>query len=428
MKEPAITHEELRLAVERGVITQEQLDALIAAPFGPLPEPVEAPEAFNAITIAYYIGAFVVLFGFGWFLVDRWQALGASGVLAVTLVYAGLFLGTAYYLRHYGFSFAAAIATLLAVGMTPLVTWSVLELTGVWPEQPIGRCDWDAPWMLDCRGKWMIIELTTILTSLVALRTVRYALLMKPIAVALLVLTFHITESLFGYTFQSTATGWGVILAASLMLLLGYAIDLRNDTDQDYAFWVYLPGLMAAFAGTQIVWTFDHSLRYALIAVAIAAMVVAVYLRRKTFLLFGAVWFIWYLGYLSFDVFRRVVALPIVLATTGLLVILGAVWVQRNYPRLVAKVSETSGGARRIPGHYNLLLGPALLALLMIPVAGPRDREIAAEQRHQQRVWATRAARERRTALARMMRDSIKRERDSMAAAPPRQTGRKGRD
>ncbi len=402
MRESAITHAALQRAMERGVISQAQLDALLSASRDPQPppppEPIEAPEAFNAITVAYYVGAFVVLFGFGWFLLDRWRALGPSGVLLVTLVYGGLFLGTAHYLRRHGFSFAAAVATLLAVGMTPLITWSLLTLIGVWPEAMRDRCDWDAPWLLECRGKWMIIELTTILSSLIALRTVRYAVLMKPIAISLLVLSVHLTESLFGHTFNSNTAGWAIIASASLIMVLGYAVDLRNDTDQDYAFWLYLPGLVAACIGMAMVWSFDQSLRHALVLVALVTMSIAVYMRRRTFLVFGAGWFIWYLGFLSFDVFRRVVALPIVLATTGLLVILGAVWVQRNYPRLVARVSATTGGKRMLPGGYAILVAPALLALLMLPLAAPRDRELAVQHRVQRRMWAARAARDRKLA------------------------------
>ena len=409
MNEPSVTHSELRRAMERGVITQEQLDALIAAPADAGTESPEAPEDFNAITIAYYVGAFVVLFGFGWFLVDRWRALGPGGVLAVTLCYALLFLGTAFLLRKNGFSLAAAIATLLAVGMTPLVTWSLLKLSGTWPPDYADRCYWDAPWAMHCRGKWMVVELTTILASLVALRTVRYALLMKPIAVSLLVLTFHVTESLFGYTFQSVAAGWAVIGAASLMLVIGYIVDAYNDTSQDYAFWLYLPGLIAAFIGTQMIWSYDKPLRHLLIVVAIASMAVAVYTHRRTFLFFGAVWFVWYLGFLVFDVFKNVVALPILLATTGLVVILTAVWVQRAYPRLVSRVSDSAGGRRRLPGGFAILLAPAILAMLMIPVAAPRDRELLLEQRHQQRLWAIRASRERKAAIARGVQDSLKR-------------------
>lgn len=394
MREPSVSHDTLRRAVERGIISQTQLDDLLgaanAAETSPPPPPIEAPQAFNAITIAYYLGAFVVLFAFGWFLVDRWRSLGTGGILAVSLVYAALFLATSEYLRYHQFRFASAVAMLLAVGMTPLVTWALLDLGGLWPAASMRSCDWDVPFALGCRGKWMVVELTTILTSLLALRRIPNALLMEPIAIALLVLTFHIVESLFGRTFDSTAAGWGIIIASSLMLLLAYTVDLRNQTPHDYAFSLYIPALIAAFAGMQMLWRFDDTLRHALLPIALASFAVAVYMRRRVFLIFGAAGVIWYLGYLAFDIFRHVVALPIMLATVGFLVILGAVWLQRNYPRIVAMVSASNRGHRRVPCGHFLLGAPALLALLMLPLAGAIDRELERERREQSRIWAFR--------------------------------------
>jgi hypothetical protein len=411
MREPTVSHAALQRAVERGIISQQQLDALLgdasAPDTPPPPPPVEAPQAFNAITVAYYLGAFVVLFAFGWFLVDRWRSLGPSGVLAVALIYAALFLGTSEFLRRQRFEFASAVAMLLAVGMTPLITWALLDLGGMWPSARPGQCEASLPFVLECRGKWMVIELTTILASLVALRRVQNALLMEPIAIALLVLTFHIVESIFGRTFDSTAAGWAIILAASLMLLLAYTVDLRNTTKHDYAFSLYIPALIAAFSGMQLVWTFDPAFRHALLPIAIIALAVAIYMRRRLFLIFGAVTFIWYLGWLAFDVFRKVVALPIMLATVGFLVILGAVWLQRNYPRIVARVSASNQGRRTMPAGHVLFLTPALLALLMIPLAGRVDRELDRKRRQDQQAWAIRFERQERARRA--ARDSAQR-------------------
>ena len=428
MREPSVSHDTLRRAVERGIISQEQLDSLLSdvdTDETPPPLPVEAPQAFNAITIAYYLGAFVVLFAFGWFLVDRWRALGTGGILVVALVYAALFVGTSEYLRRHQFVFASAVAMLLAVGMTPLITWALLDLGGLWPSSGMRSCDWDIPFALGCRGKWMVIELATILSALLALRRIPNALLMEPIAIALLILTFHIVESLFGRTFDSTAAGWGIIVAASLMLLLAYTVDLRNTSEHDYAFSLYIPALLAAFAGMRMLWSFDHTLRHALLPIAIIAFAIAVYMRRRVFLIFGAVTVIWYLGFLAFDVFRHVVALPIMLATAGFLVILGAVWLQRNYPRIVARISATNQGRRMIPAGHVVFLAPALLALLMLPLSGAIDRELERERRQQSHAWSIKYKRQERERAA--ARDSARIRRaaertDTLSArpAPPR--------
>src|SRR5687767_9083359 len=123
-------------AVERGIITAPQRDALLAlrAEDEARAEPAtEAREGFNAVTIAYALGTGIVLFGFGWFLVDRWKALGPGGVLAVTALYAAIFLTVSVWLDRRGYALASAFANVLAVGMAPIMGWSLLELVGLWP-------------------------------------------------------------------------------------------------------------------------------------------------------------------------------------------------------------------------------------------------------------------------------------------------------
>jgi hypothetical protein len=89
----------LARGVAAGVITPAQRDALLALPA--LPEPAAEPtgddarRALDGVTIAYALGAALVVFALGWFLADRWATLGPLGVLAVAAVYAALFGGVA---------------------------------------------------------------------------------------------------------------------------------------------------------------------------------------------------------------------------------------------------------------------------------------------------------------------------------------------
>ena len=89
--------------------------------------------------------------------------------------------------------------------------------------------------------------------------------------------------------------------------------------------------------------------------------------------------------YLAFDVFRRVVALPIALAMLGLLVIVSTVWMQRRFPKLVARVSrEDAAGVKTLPGGGLAVLGPLAIAFTTVVFAG---RE--AEERTVDREWRT---------------------------------------
>src|SRR5262245_35441664 len=122
-------------ALERGIIDASQRDRLLSlarelasdAPSVNTPNTDAALEAtpsaearggFNAITVAYSLGAMLVLFALGWFLVDRWRSLGPIGVFAVSALYAIAFAACAVTLLSRGFRIAGGLASMLAVGMT----------------------------------------------------------------------------------------------------------------------------------------------------------------------------------------------------------------------------------------------------------------------------------------------------------------------
>src|SRR5688572_1923229 len=120
-------------ALERGIIDASQRDRLhtlareLATPAPPEPAArTEARGNFNVITVAYTVGALLVLFALGWFLVDRWDRLGPAGVLAVGALYAVAFAAAGVALRSRGFPIAGGLAVVLAVMMTPVWGWAVL--------------------------------------------------------------------------------------------------------------------------------------------------------------------------------------------------------------------------------------------------------------------------------------------------------------
>ena len=132
-------------ALERGIIDATQRERLhtLAADLAAqahapsdvaTPAPAEARGTFNVITVAYALGALLVLFALGWFLVDRWSKLGPAGVLVVAGVYAGAFALAGTTLRRRGFPMAGGLTIVLAVMMTPVWGWAVLRFTNLWPD------------------------------------------------------------------------------------------------------------------------------------------------------------------------------------------------------------------------------------------------------------------------------------------------------
>ena len=410
-----MTTDNLDRAVDHGIITAEQRDAIRAlrdepAHAGP---GREIREGLNAITITYGIGAGIVLFGFGWFLVDRWRALGAGGVLVVAVLYATLFTLVAVWLDRHRYPIASAVSLSLAVGMAPIIGWAALELAGMWPAEQ-RWCGSGAPFIWQCAGKWVVLDLIVVLSALIAMRWRPHPMLTLPIAVALLFLLAHVVESASAFGLQRFGSAWVMVIGASLLSWLAYEVDRRFEARGDYAFTLWIAAAGAAFVSITALWDYDRNLRHLLPFLAIAALGIAILLRRTALVVLGAMFGIAYMAHLV-DLFREWVALPVLLATMGMVIILLAVWVQRTYPRWARRADAARSGPKRLPGGAFPLLAPGLLGLIMI--LGParaRDHEVRVERMHQRRVWEARSRRERALTYR---NDSLRAARGDTAAA-----------
>jgi hypothetical protein len=418
-------------AASRGIIDarqREQLQAL-AAELASVPAsahapavaassamPPEARRGFNAITVAYSLGALLVLFALAWFLVERWKALGASGVLIVAVLYAAAFAVVGVLLRRRGFMTAGGIAITLAVMMTPVWSWAMLVLAGEAPD-PLA---WDqalaryAPFEA---SRFIIYELATIGVALATVRHVRFFGIGAPIAVAFVALLMHLGQALGDPRLTWYIGPYYQCAVACATLAVAYAVERRQPAGEDYAFWFYLAGVGMLVIGYASVWSHIGAWRHALPLVATAFVIASLYLRRRTLLIAGGVFAFAYLGYLAFDVFRRVVALPIALAALGLLVIGATVWMQRRFPALVERVSRSDDSGRKaLPAGPVFVVGPFVIAATVTMFAAGDARERTAEQDWRRAIYQKRAKHDA----------TIRRSPAAVPLPPPRASGNSG--
>jgi hypothetical protein len=402
----------LDAAVTLGIITADQAQAIrgLSVPSAgrATEHTAEAPRAFNAAMIAYLLGAVTVLIAMAWFVADRWTWLGAGGVLAVAVLYAALFLVVARVLRREGFATASGLAVLFAVAMAPLATVALIELTG-WLGLPRGVvCGYPDRVFWACRGEEVLAELVAALAALVALRQVRFSLLVAPLVAIAMRMLFHVSEAINGGLWGDATSGWIWVIGASTLAAAAYAADRRQQGDEDFARWIHAGAAISALVATVQLLNAYEGYRHLLTPGAFVAFAAALTMRRLAWLALGMIWFVWYLGWLASDVFRGTPVFPIVLAAIGLAVIVATVWVQRNATMLMRRFGGVSGDGRpRFPGGAALLLAPAAVALLMLGEGAARDRERREEQRWQTELWRQRAARE--AAAARERGDTITR-------------------
>ncbi len=384
----------LERGVASGIISAQQQAALLAlageeTTAGDSAGP-ERPRGFNAVTVAYGLGALLVLFASGWFLVDRWAKLGPWGVLATVAVYAVVLALGAQWLMRRGFVVAGQLCVALAVSLAPLVAWAGLTLAGRWPDpasgDPLLR---DRVWM---GWQWLVADLSLLLAALLVLRRHPLPAVAWPAAVALWATCLHLGDALRGEggavsfdRFLFLADGLALLVVADLVerwQRRAKAGDRAGDAAGDFAGAFWAAGLLASAVGYLAIWgRADDAWRHLLLPIALGLVALSLYLRRRLVLVAGVAGVVGYLGYLAEDVFREYLSFPVLLAALGLLVIALTVWTQLRFPALVARIDASrASDARPLPWSAPMSALPLVTALALAALA-LRD---AAEEREQE--------------------------------------------
>lgn len=351
-RELLLTPADIRRAAAEGVLQDRDAERLIGWGYeqrfdrtllpGARPEPApETRKGLNAVTVAYYFGAMLMISACAWFLGDKWDDLGAPGVFGTVLVYMLVAVALGRYLRRKGYVVGGGLLITVAVCLVPLLTYTVEEMLGLWPAERPGEYKEFYPRV---HASWIVMELATMAAALVALRYVPFGFLTAPLAYSFWFFSMDVAAFVFGRDLSYAQRCWTSVAVGALTVLVGYGLERtyrRREVPrtEDFAFWCYLFGLIAFWCGL----TFMESgselgrILYALVNVGLIAL--GVKLRRAVFVVFGVLGVHVYLGHLAYEVFKDSVLFPFALALLGLSVILVTVFAQRYVRRHVARAS-----------------------------------------------------------------------------------------
>ena len=111
------------------------------------------------------------------------------------------------------------------------------------------------------------------------------------------------------------------------ILLMAFWIDIRSRHTLDYAFWLYLFGVITFWGGLSSQTSDNEVSKFIYFCINLLMMVAGVMLMRRVFVIFGTIGSLFYLGHLSWSVFKNSAIFPIVLTIIGFLFIyLGTLW------------------------------------------------------------------------------------------------------
>ena len=324
-----ITKNNLNKAVTEGILDSKQADALYTF----LKSQPDSGPAFSFTNILYYFGGLIAIGAMTLFMNLGWEQFGGWGILFIALLYAGIGLLMTGRFQRGGHAIPAGICATFVIAMTPLGIYGLQQGMGWWPDDTVYREYYDV-----IKWHWIYLELGTLAIGIIMAWYYRYPFMIMPVAVTLWYMSMDVADMLTGgeadYIFHAFVSMWFGLL----IMLLAFWVDIRSrKSEHDYAFWLYLFGVMAFWCGLSLQDSDSELSKFLYFCINLGLIGTGAILVRRVFVVFGALGCAGYLEHLASTIFENSWLFPITLTAIGLgIVYLGIIW-QRNEALITQK-------------------------------------------------------------------------------------------
>jgi hypothetical protein len=324
-----ITRAMLDEAATRGVLQKEQSLSLWTF----LVERERETPSFKPAHILYYLGGMIAIGAMTLFMTLGWERFGGQGLLLISASYCIVALTlTELLLGRSHLALPAGITAGLAVVMVPLGVYGVQHVLGLWPSD--GSTKWayrDYHTHIDWR--WLIMELATLAAGTVALWRYRLPFLVLPVAGTLWYMSMDLSPFLFGGDAGQFFSDRGKLVSTVFgigMILVAIGVDVRSRQTKDFAFWLYIFGVLTFWGGLTSMNSNSEFGKFVYCCINLLMIALGAALSRRVFAVFGGIGIAIYLGHLSYTVFKDSMLFPVALTAIGLTVIATGVFWQRH--------------------------------------------------------------------------------------------------
>jgi hypothetical protein len=321
----------LQKAVDGKIINSKQASAL----FEFIKNQPEKESSFNLTNVLYYFGGFLAIGAMTLFMNLGWEKFGGWGIFFLSLLYAGIGLWLSETFQKKSLVIPAGICATFVICLTPLAIYALQLGMGWWPDSTTYQS-----YHALIKWNWIYMELGTLIVGITLAWRYRYAFMIMPIAITLWYMSMDIVPMITGsnadFAFRATVS----LYFGLLMILLAFWVDIRSRHSADYAFWLYLFGVITFWCGLTAQESDNEISKFLYLCVNILMMGMGVILMRKVFDVFGAIGCCLYIGHLTWQVFQNSIFFPIVLTLIGLLIIyLGTLW--QKHAALITKKTQS---------------------------------------------------------------------------------------
>lgn len=306
-----------------------------------LAEREQHTPGFKPAHILYYLGGMVAIGAMSLFMTEGWESFGGSGLLFISLCYMVAAIGAVEVLRARGLQLPAGVLAALAVVLVPLAVYGLQHVLGLWPgtHEEWGYRDYHR--YIDWR--WVLMELATLAAGAAVLWRYRMPFTVMPVAVTLWYMSMDVTTMLLGGSSYQFFSHEGKVISAVFgvaMTLIALWVDLRNRSDKDFAFWLYIWGVLTFWGGLSAIDSGSELGKLVYCLVNLLMIGIGAALSRRVFAVFGALGVAGYLGHLSHSVFRDSLLFPLALTAIGIAIIAAGVFWQRHEAAIGASLRQ----------------------------------------------------------------------------------------
>lgn len=316
-----ISRQLLDEAVNEKIINVSQAESL----FHFLKNKSDELPGFNFTHIIYYFGGILAIGAMTLFMNLGWENFGGWGILTLCILYVVLGLCLISVLRRKNLHIPAGICATFLICLTPLAIYGLQVAMGWWPDSASAYRDFH----VYIQWHWIYMELGTLAAGVILIWIYRYPFMVMPIAITLWYMSMDLA-SMLGQ--EEGFFNWELRSLVSMYFGLGFTliafwVDVRSSDSKDYAFWLYIFGVLAFWGGLTCQHSDSELSKFLYLCMNLLLIGVGVLLQRKVFVIFGAIGAIFYFGHLAWDVFADSSFFPVALTAIGALIIyLGTLW------------------------------------------------------------------------------------------------------
>jgi len=235
-----ITRTSLGAAVENNILTADQADKLIDF----LKSQPGAGPSFDFTHVLYYLGGLIAIGAMTLFMNLGWESFGGWGIMFISLLYAGAGLKLTNLFQRKGYAVPAGICATFVVALTPLAIYGLQQALGVWPDESTYQ-----EYHKYIKWHWLYMEFGTLAVGTIVAWKYKYPFLIMPIAVTLWYMSMDVAAMLAGGRPEFELRSLVSMYFGFLMIALAFWVDVRARKTADYAFWLYIFGVMAFWGG-----------------------------------------------------------------------------------------------------------------------------------------------------------------------------------